>query len=75
MRRALTRLGYAALLLTIAAVAIFFFVLPDIVDRNINRVSQPPPYQASPEATSLHREVLVADMHADSLLWGRVLAE
>ena len=75
MRGALRRLSYAALVLVIAALAIFFFVLPGVVDRYINRFHQPPPYQASPEATTLHAGMLVADMHADSLLWGRDLTQ
>ena len=75
MRGALRRLSYAALVLVIAALAIFFFVLPGVVDRYINRFHLPPPYQASPEATTLHAGMLVADMHADSLLWGRDLTQ
>src|SRR5262245_47644101 len=73
MRRALRWLGYAALLLVLAGLGIFFFVLPPLADRLINRVIEPPPYKASPEATNLHGGLLVADMHADSLLWGRNL--
>jgi membrane dipeptidase len=72
-RAALRRLGYAALLAVLAGLAIFFFVLPGLVDKLINPVLEPPPYKASPEATNLHGGLLVADMHADSLLWGRDL--
>lgn len=75
MRRALRQLGYAALILAFAALGVFFFALPAIVDGYINGVAHTPPYQASPEATALHRELLVADMHADSLLWGRNLTQ
>jgi membrane dipeptidase len=32
-----------------------------------------PPYRASDRARSLHAELWVADLHADSLLWGRDL--
>ena len=73
MRRTLRRLGYAAVLIVLAGLGVFFFVLPPLVDRLINRVLEPPPYKASPEATNLHGGLLVADMHADSLLWGRDL--
>src|SRR5690242_19177751 len=73
MRRALRRLGYAALLTVLAGLGIFLFALPPLVDRYINRVIEPPPYKASPEATKLHGTLMVADMHADSLLWGRDL--
>lgn len=73
MRRAWRRLGYAALLVLVAALGIFFFVLPGFVAKRINAVLQPPPYAASPEATNMHGGLLVADLHADSLLWGRDL--
>ena len=32
-----------------------------------------PPYRASDRARALHAELWVADLHADSLLWGRDL--
>ena len=35
----------------------------------------PPPYHASDRARALHRSLWVADLHADSLLWGRDLLE
>ncbi len=34
-----------------------------------------PPYPASDEAVALHRDLWVADLHADSLLWGRDLLQ
>jgi microsomal dipeptidase-like Zn-dependent dipeptidase len=39
----------------------------------MNRLTQPGPYTVSPRALELHRRLLVADLHADSLLWGRDL--
>ena len=53
--------------------AVFFFVLPGVVERHFNRTLVPPPYEASARARDLYRELLVADLHADSLLWGRDL--
>ena len=73
MQRVLKWLGLALLVVAIAAAGIFFFVLPGLVEARANRVLEPPPYTASPEATNLHDELLVADLHADSLLWGRDL--
>ena len=35
----------------------------------------PPPYHASDRARALHETLWVADLHADSLLWGRDLLE
>jgi microsomal dipeptidase-like Zn-dependent dipeptidase len=46
-------------------------VVPSIVERQQNHTLQPGPYRASREAEALHRTLLVADLHADSLLWGR----
>lgn len=75
MRRILEWVGYVLLLLVGAGAAVFFLVLPGLVEGLANRVLQPPPYKASPEATNLHGGLLVADLHADSLLWGRDLLE
>ena len=48
-------------------------VVPDRVARQKNPVAARPPYAASERARELHRELLVVDLHADSLLWGRDL--
>src|ERR687886_767582 len=53
----------------------FFFVAPALVERHFNGTRQSPPYQASERARRLHRTLLVADLHADSLLWDRDLLE
>lgn len=66
-------LGVAVLL--VLALGVFFFVLPGYVEGSMNKVLSPPPYQASPEAVALHKTLTVADLHADSLLWGRDLLE
>src|SRR5215471_14371361 len=63
------------LLLLIAAVAIAWFVVPGAVEDRMNRVLQPPPYNASAPAQALHKKLIVADLHADSLLWKRNLLE
>jgi microsomal dipeptidase-like Zn-dependent dipeptidase len=39
----------------------------------MNTVLRQPPYPASERAVELHRKLLVADMHADTLLWDRDL--
>ncbi len=46
---------------------------PSILDRSQNHTLQSGPYHVSAEAEALHKTLLVADMHADSLLWGRDL--
>jgi membrane dipeptidase len=50
-----------------------WFLLPGIVERRFNRTLHAPPYQASAQAQALHRRLTVADLHGDSLLWGRNL--
>ena len=47
--------------------------VPADTENRMNAVLNAPPYQASAEAGALHKRLLVADMHADSLLWGRDL--
>jgi len=69
MRR-IVAAGAAALLL---GVVLLFALAPGIIERSQNRVTAPPPYQASAPAEQLHRTLFVADLHADSLLWNRNL--
>ena len=41
----------------------------------MNAIRSAPPYRASERALALHKRLLIADLHADSLLWGRDLLE
>jgi len=45
------------------------------MDREMNAILEAPPYAVSKRAAALHQRLLIADLHADSLLWGRPLAE
>ncbi|HMS40767.1 MAG TPA: membrane dipeptidase, partial [Pyrinomonadaceae bacterium] len=47
----------------------FFGFAPDYVASSRNRVINKPPYEVSEKAKILHEKLLVADLHADSLLW------
>lgn len=67
MRRA----AWAAALLVVLVAAVLAF-LPGAVERRFNGVLAPPPV-ASARARALHARLLVVDLHADSLLWGRDL--
>src|SRR5262245_50976851 len=58
------------LLMILAAV---WLALPGIVERRFNHTLQVPPYQPSDQAQALHRKLVVADLHGDSLFWGRNL--
>jgi microsomal dipeptidase-like Zn-dependent dipeptidase len=49
--------------------------IPQLVDENQNKLVKKPPYTASERALNLHQQLTVADLHADSLLWGRDLLE
>jgi membrane dipeptidase len=61
------------LLLVIVILAAAWLALPSLVERHFNRTFHEPPYQVSAQAEALHRKLIVADLHADSLLWGRNL--
>ena len=74
-RRALRWIACGVLAILVAGLGIFFFVVPERVDRALNRVAEAPPYAASPEARAVHARLDVADLHADTLLWGRDLLE
>jgi microsomal dipeptidase-like Zn-dependent dipeptidase len=56
-------------------VGAFFFVLPGQLAKRLNVALNRPPYLASERAVELHRKLLVADLHADSLLWNRDLLD
>jgi len=61
--------GFVVLVLITAA--IFFSVVPRLVDNRLNKTRART--FASQRARDLHRSLNVADLHADSLLWGRDL--
>lgn len=54
-------------------------ILPSLVgcasmaDRLINGTRMKPPYHANPIAEKLHQSLLIADLHADTMLWDRNL--
>ena len=60
------------LLLGLAA---FFFILPGYLEKGMNVTLNPPPYAASERGSELHKRLLVADLHSDSLLWDRDLLD
>lgn len=52
------------------ALAIFFYVVPNYIDRSHNALTGSSVVSA---AGNLHERLIVADLHADSLLWDRDL--
>jgi len=67
------RLLLSVLLFFVSAVILFFSAAPPLAERLMNPILYPPPYHASAAAQALHRRLLIADLHADSLLWKRDL--
>ncbi len=59
------------LVAALAGLVFFFGFAARMMDRRMNTVVEPPPYEASAEAHRLHARLLVADMHCDLLLWPR----
>jgi membrane dipeptidase len=62
-------------LLILALIAAFLIALPRLVDEDQNKVLHKPPYSASGRAQAMHKQLTIADLHADSLLWGRDLLD
>ncbi len=62
-------------LFILCIVLVFFLTIPRLVDEDQNKVVKKPPYAASARALHLHQQLTIADLHADSLLWGRDLLE
>ena len=59
-------------------ILIYYFGLPEYatrMDTKINKSTNPAPYTVSKEAQKLHDSLIVADLHADFLLWNRDLLE
>jgi membrane dipeptidase len=67
-------LRWLALFIAVLLVAAWF-VLPGMIENRNNHVRHHPPYTVSAAATELHNKLVVADLHADSLLWKRNLLE
>jgi microsomal dipeptidase-like Zn-dependent dipeptidase len=64
----------AGTLVLVALVAVHRYV-PGHVERRLNVTLRRPPYAASAAAKELHRTLLVADLHADTLMWDRDLLD
>ena len=58
-------------ILVVVVVAVAFAVVPGMVDRRMNKVVPAAHVAVTDAARALHRTLVIADMHADELLWGR----
>jgi microsomal dipeptidase-like Zn-dependent dipeptidase len=61
------------LVLLVVAVGLFFALAPRMAEERMNRVLPHERAAVSPEAAALHADLVVGDLHADSLLWRRDL--
>jgi hypothetical protein len=49
------------------------YAASNVIERKYNRVRTKPPYQVPAATAELQQKLFVADLHSDSLLWGRNL--
>lgn len=73
MKRRLRLVGAGTLLLLGALALLAVTVVPPLAEARLNPVLAAPPYEVSEAARAVHRRLLVADLHADPLLWSRDL--
>ncbi|PCJ05482.1 MAG: peptidase M19 [Rhodobacteraceae bacterium] len=72
MRRFGKRLGFLLILLAVPVIG-FFIYGPEYVEKDRNVVTEHAPYPVSPGTSALHKDLLIGDWHADTLLWNRDL--
>ena len=72
-KRLLLRGGIGLLLLVLIAAVTALLYASNYADKQYNTVVDAGPYVVGSEAATLHAELLVGDLHADSLLWDRDL--
>ncbi|MBB5020094.1 microsomal dipeptidase-like Zn-dependent dipeptidase [Chitinivorax tropicus] len=58
----------------LVGLGVFFFIAPALAERQMNPITRPP-RPVSDKAKALHMQLQTADLHADSLLWGRDLLQ
>ncbi len=75
MKKFLKIAAVISVVLIVGFLVFFFGFAPAMVEKSLNPVINKPPYQTSEKARILHEKLLVADLHADSLLWDRDLLE
>lgn len=66
-------LGFAAFLI-VAAIA-FFVLAPGMIERSMNKVVPGPLPKISAHTAALHKALQIADLHTDTLMWNRSLAD
>jgi hypothetical protein len=61
-------LAKTALFAVALGITLFFVSLPGFIDRQMNAVHQAAPYSVDKPTAELHRQLLIADLHAESTL-------
>ena len=69
------RLLLGLLIATLVALLSLVLLAPMQAERLLNGVEHEAPYLASSAARQLHQHLIVADLHADTLLWSRDVLE
>ena len=72
-RRRWGKVGLAILALVIGALALFLLFGPGIAERSMNRIEGSGLWRVEPQVRALHERLVIADLHADTLLWDRDL--
>ncbi len=75
MKKILKILAVIFVVLLVGFLVFFFGFAAPMVEKSLNPVINKPPYQVSEKARLLHEKLIVADLHADALLWNRNLLE
>ena len=65
----------ATLIVVIIALALFFGVVPTLLDHLINRKLPGTPLEVEASTDALHQTLFISDLHSDALLWGRNLSK
>ncbi|WP_020405672.1 dipeptidase [Hahella ganghwensis] len=65
----------ATVTIVIILSAMFFGVVPELVDHVANSRLPGEPQEVSTTAEALHEELFISDLHSDALLWGRDLSK
>lgn len=67
------RIALYAICAVIVLTVLALLILPGYVEKGNNKLYPRTPHEAPAKVLALHKKLLVADMHSDSLLWDRNL--
>jgi membrane dipeptidase len=67
--------GLALLALLLVAAGAFFTFGPSMTEASMNKVDGKPLIKVTPQAEALHKTLMIADLHSDSLMWKRDINE